>query len=174
VTNILDLSRIEMGRVQLEDETVSIAELIDSSVNMLRMRADEESVRLKVDPVPSLPPVRGDRLRLQQALINLVTNAVKFTPKYGRVTVSARTTDEGLAMSVADTGIGMRPEDIPRALEAFRQIEPQLNRRHDGVGLGLALTKSLVELHGGRLELTSAPGEGTIATIHLPAERIVA
>ncbi len=174
VTNILDLSRIEMGRVQLEDEVVEIAELIDSSVNMLKMRADEEAVRLKVDPLPPLPSVRGDRLRLQQALINLVTNAVKFTPKFGQVTVSARTTDDGIALSVADTGIGMRPEDIPRAMEAFRQIEPQLNRRHDGVGLGLALTKSLVELHGGRLELTSAPGEGTIATIHLPAERIVA
>lgn len=174
VTNILDLSRIEMGRVQLEEEVVRISELIDSSVNMLRMRADEEAVRLKADPLPDLPPVRCDRLRLQQALINLVTNAVKFTPKYGQVTVSARLTEDGIALSVADTGIGMRPEDIPRSLEAFRQIEPQLSRRHDGVGLGLALTKSLVELHGGHLELTSVLGEGTTATIHLPAERIVA
>ena len=81
--------------------------------------------------------------------------------------------EDGLDLSVSDTGIGMRPEDIPRALEAFRQIEPQLNRRHDGVGLGLALTKALVERHGGRLELTSAPGAGTTATIHLPAERVV-
>ena len=82
--------------------------------------------------------------------------------------------EDGLALSVSDTGIGMRPEDIPRALEAFRQIESQNNRRHDGVGLGLALTKALVERHGGRLELTSAPGVGTTATIHLPAERVVA
>jgi signal transduction histidine kinase len=173
VTNILDLSRIEMGRVDLEDGVVEIAELIDSSLHMLRMRADEQAVRLETAQEAGLPPVRADRLRLQQAVINLVTNAVKFTPKYGRVTVSARMMDDGLALSVTDTGIGMRPEDIPRALEAFRQIEPQLNRRHDGVGLGLALAKSLVELHGGRLELTSALGKGTTATIHLPVERIV-
>ncbi|MDB5392788.1 MAG: signal transduction histidine kinase [Rhodospirillales bacterium] len=173
VTNILDLSRIEMGRVELDEETVEISELIESSINMLKMRADEGAVRLEVTPVPDLPPVRCDRLRLQQSLINLVTNAVKFTQRYGCVTVSATMMDDGLALRVSDTGIGMRPEDIPRALEAFRQIEPQLNRRHDGVGLGLALTKSLVELHGGRLELISALGKGTTATIHLPAARIV-
>ena len=173
VTNILDLSRIEMGRVELEDGAVEIAELIESSVHMLRMRADEQAVRLETTLEGRLPPVRGDRLRLQQALINLVTNAIKFTPKYGRVTVSARMTEDGLALSVTDTGIGMRPQDIPRALEAFRQIEPQINRRHDGVGLGLALAKSLVELHGGRLELVSALGKGTTATIRLPVERIV-
>jgi signal transduction histidine kinase len=80
---------------------------------------------------------------------------------------------DGLTLSVIDTGIGMRPEDIPTALEPFRQIEPQIIRRHEGVGLGLALTKALVERHGGRLELTSALGEGTTATIHLPAERVV-
>jgi len=173
VTNILDLSRIEMGRVDLDDDIVEIADLIESSVHMLRMRATEQSVRLVTTPVPNLPAVRGDRLRLQQALINLVTNAVKFTPKYGTVAVAARMTDDGLALIITDNGIGMRPEDIPRALEAFHQIEPQINRRHDGVGLGLALTKSLVELHGGRLELVSALGSGTTATIHIPLVRIV-
>ena len=173
VTNILDLSRIEMNEVHLDEETVEIAELIESCISMLRMRADEQSVRLEAEPMPDLPQVRCDRLRLKQALINLVSNAVKFTPKYGRVGISARMNGDGLALSVSDTGIGMRPEDIPRALEAFRQIESQTNRRHDGVGLGLALTKALVESHGGRLELTSAPGVGTTATIHLPAERVV-
>ena len=172
VTNILDLSRIEMGRVELEDTTVDVAALIDSTLHMLRMRAAEQEIRLETTLAPNLPPVRADRLRLQQSLINLVTNAVKFTPKFGRVTVSAQMADEGLTLSVADTGIGMRPEDIPRAMEAFRQIEPQINRHHDGVGLGLALTKSLVELHGGWLELTSALNHGTTATIHLPAARL--
>jgi PAS domain S-box-containing protein len=173
VTNILDLSRIEMNEVHLDEEVVEIAELIDSSINMLRMRADELAVRLEVEAAADLPQVRCDRLRLKQALINLVSNAVKFTPKYGRVSVAAGMNGDGLALSVSDTGIGMRPEDIPRALEAFRQIEPQINRRHEGVGLGLALTKALVERHGGWLELTSAPGVGTTATIHLPAERVV-
>ncbi len=173
VTNILDLSRIEMGRMELDEEIVGIAELIESSVNMLKMRADEQAVRLNTSLAPNLPSLRCDRLRMKQALINLVSNAVKFTPKYGHVTVSAQVMEDGLALTVSDTGIGMRQEDIPKALEAFRQIEPQINRRHDGVGLGLALTKSLVELHGGRLELISAPGAGTTATIHLPASRVV-
>jgi len=173
VTNILDLSRIEMNQVHLDEEAVEVTELIESSISMLRIRAEEQSILLEAEPMPGLPQVRCDRLRLKQALINLVSNAVKFTPRYGRVSVSARMDGDGLALSVRDTGIGMRPEDIPRALEAFRQIEPQLNRRHDGVGLGLALTKALVERHGGRLQLTSAPGAGTTATIHLPAERVV-
>jgi PAS domain S-box-containing protein len=173
VTNILDLSRIEMNEVYLDEEEVEIAELIESCVNMLRIRADEQAVRLEAEALPDLPPICCDRLRLKQALINLISNAVKFTPKYGRVSVSVSMNGAGLALSVSDTGIGMRPEDIPRALEPFRQIEPQLNRRHDGVGLGLALTKALVERHGGRLELTSALGAGTTATIHLPAERVV-
>jgi signal transduction histidine kinase len=173
VTNILDLSRIEMNEVHLDEEEVELDELIDSCINMLRIRADEQAVRLEAVPATDLPPIRGDRLRLKQALINLVSNAVKFTPKYGRVSVLAAMNGTGLALSVRDTGIGMRPEDIPRALEPFRQIEPQLNRRHDGVGLGLALTKALVERHGGWLELTSALGAGTTATIHLPAERLV-
>ena len=174
VTNILDLSRIEMNEVHLDEEAVEVAELIESTIGMLRMRADEQSVWLGAEPAAGLPSVCCDRLRLKQALVNLVSNAVKFTPKYGRVTISARLSGDGMTLSVSDTGIGMRPEDIPRALEPFRQIEHQLNRRHDGVGLGLALTKALVERHGGRLELTSALGVGTTATIHLPAERVVA
>ena len=174
VTDILDLSRIEMNEVHLDVEAVDIAELIESCISMLRMRADEQAVRLEAEAMPDLPRIRCDRLRLKQALINLISNAIKFTPKYGRVSISARLSGDGMALSVVDTGIGMRPEDIPTALEPFRQIEPQINRRHEGVGLGLALTKALVERHGGRLELTSAPGVGTTATIHLPAERVVA
>jgi PAS domain S-box-containing protein len=173
VTNILDLSRIEMNQVHLDEEDVEMGELIESSVAMLRMRADEQAVRLAAEVTAGLPHVRCDRLRLKQALINLMANAIKFTHKYGSVTVTARREGDGLALSVVDTGIGMRPEDIPTALEPFRQIEPQINRRHEGVGLGLALTKALVERHGGRLELVSQLGAGTTATIYLPAERMV-
>jgi len=173
VTNILDLSRIEMNEVHLDEEEIEVGELIESSLAMLRMRAEEQAVQLHGEPSARPPRVRCDRLRLKQALINLIANAIKFTPKYGKVTVTVGLNGDGLTLSVIDTGIGMRPEDIPTALEPFRQIEPQINRRHEGVGLGLALTKALVERHGGRLELTSALGEGTTATIHLPAERVV-
>ncbi len=171
VTNILDLSRIEMNQVVLDDEEVEIAELVEGSAAMLRIRAEAQSIRLETMVADGLRAVRGDRLRLKQALINLIANAVKFTPKFGHVTVTAQREGDRIDISVSDTGIGMRPEDIPTALEPFRQIEPQLNRRHEGVGLGLALTKALVERHGGRLELISELGEGTTATIHLPAER---
>jgi PAS domain S-box-containing protein len=174
VTDILDLSRIEMGRIELDEEIVTIPELVKGCVNMLRMRAIEQGVRLTVEPLPDPPSLRCDRLRLMQALINLVANAIKFTPASGAVTIAANVSDAGVSLSVVDTGIGMRPEDLPRALEPFRQINPKPNRSSDGVGLGLALAKSLVELHGGRLELASAPGEGTTATIHLPATRVIA
>jgi signal transduction histidine kinase len=175
VTDILNLSRIEMGRIELEEEEIGIARLIQGCVNMLGMRAQEQGVRMVVEPLPDdLPALRCDRLRLMQALLNLVSNAVKFTPKFGTVTVGSSVSSDGVVLSVTDTGIGMRPEDIPLALEPFRQIDTQYVRNYDGVGLGLALTKSLVELHGGKLELVSALGEGTKATVRLPASRIVA
>jgi signal transduction histidine kinase len=140
---------------------------------MLRMRAEEAGVRLLAPHVPDLLKLRCDRLRLKQALLNLISNAIKFTPKYGEVAIASGPTDDGIAISVSDTGIGMRPEDIPRALEPFRQIDAAFGLKYDGVGLGLALTKSLVELHGGRLDLSSELGRGTTATIYLPASRIV-
>ena len=174
VTDILNLSRIEMGRIELEEEVVGLIHLIQGCISMLSMRAREQGVHLLAELSTDDLLVRCDRLRVMQALLNLVSNAVKFTPKFGTVTVRSKVTPDGIALSVTDTGIGMRPEDIPRALEPFRQIDPQYVRNHDGVGLGLALTKSLVELHGGRLEIISAPGQGTTAIIHLPLSRIVA
>jgi len=174
VTDILNLSRIEMGRIELDEEIIGINELIDGCSNMLRMRAAEQGVRLIAERNSDLPSIRCDRLRLKQALLNLVSNAVKFTQKYGSVTISVEVTDDGVAIRVTDTGIGMRPEDIPLALEPFRRIDGKSGKSYDGVGLGLALTKSLVELHGGRLELSSELGKGTTATIHLPSARIVA
>jgi signal transduction histidine kinase len=112
---------------------------------------------------------------LKQVILNLLSNAVKFTPRGGRVVASARALPTGeTVVSVADTGIGMQPHEVPIALEAFRQIESALNRRHEGTGLGLPLAKNLVELHGGTLAIDTAPGEGTTVTVTLPAERCCA
>ena len=113
-----------MGRMQLEEEVVDVADLIESSVSMLRIRADEQALQLVVSTASNLPRLLCDRLRLKQALINLLSNAVKFTPKYGSVTVSARTTGDGLALSASDTGMRIRSEDIPRALEASARWNP--------------------------------------------------
>jgi signal transduction histidine kinase len=120
-----------------------------------------------------LPTMRADPRRLKQALINLLGNAVKFTPAKGTITVSARETGEGVAIAVTDTGIGIAQEDIPRALERFGQVDSRLSRKYEGVGLGLPLAKQFVELHGGTLTLESTLNIGTTMTITLPASRVV-
>jgi PAS domain S-box-containing protein len=173
VTNLLDLSRIEMGRVDLSEDVVDIATVIDHGFRLLKMRAEEQGIDLVVETPPDGLMVRCDKLRIKQALVNLLSNAVKFTPRGGFIKISAELAPCGLAIRVRDNGIGMRPDDIAIAVEPFRQIDPLLSRRFGGVGLGLALAKSLVELHGGRLELESAVAAGTVATIYLPTARVL-
>ena len=119
-----------------------------------------------------LPPVLGDHKRLFQALVNLVANAIKFTPEGGRVTISAERRDDTVTLKVRDTGIGMAPEDIPKAMVPFGQIDSGLARRYEGTGLGLPLAKHFVELHGGIFMLDSTPGGGTEATIILPVSGV--
>jgi len=123
---------------------------------------------------PGVPNLIVDRLRFKQALLNLCSNAIKFTPPGGAVHVSAhRTQDDRFALTVRDTGIGMSPEQIPVALEPFRQVASPFARNAEGTGLGLALVKSLIECHGGGLEIESALHKGTSVRLVLPAERIV-
>ena len=131
------------------------------------------SLTIRRRRAPELPPVRADGRVLKQILINLLSNAVKFTPPGGTVTVGVALDDAGLSVSVADTGIGMAAEDIPRALAAFGQVDSALNRKYEGTGLGLPLVKALTELHGGRLDLESEVGVGTTVTVRLPRERLV-
>jgi signal transduction histidine kinase len=124
---------------------------------------------------PCNPPLlRGDARRIKQAVLNLLTNAIKFTPAGGSVEISASWSDEGMVLAVADTGIGIAPEDLERVLKPFVQAENWLARKHEGAGLGLAITKSICELHGGTLVLESTPGKGTVARILLPSDRVVA
>jgi len=112
-------------------------------------------------------------MRLKQAMLNLLSNAVKFTPPGGSIEIAAALTEAGsLDITIADTGIGMRPEDIPVALEPFRQIDSKITRNYGGTGLGLPLARRLLELHGGRLEIESAVGGGTTVTMRLPRERV--
>jgi signal transduction histidine kinase len=134
--------------------------------------AEPAEVTLGIEISDALPPLRSDAIRLQQIVLNLMSNAVKFTPAGGRVTVTAGLNAAGAVIAVSDTGIGMKAEEIPIALEPFRQIDGSLSRRFAGTGLGLPLAKALVELHGGRLEIESAPGCGTTVRIWLPMERV--
>jgi signal transduction histidine kinase len=175
INDVLDISRIDAGEGRIDDEDLDLAVVIGESLRMVANQAERAGVTLYSEMAPRAIHIRADKRRLKQALINLLANAVKFTPSGGRVGVhvfAART--GGIAIAVKDTGIGIAPEDIPRALERFGQVDSRLARKYDGVGLGLPLTKQLIELHGGALTLESEVGVGTTVTLTLPAARIVA
>lgn len=170
INDILDISRIEIGAFTLCIDTVDPREMASSCLRLVAGRADAGEVRLS-DAVPDdLPLLSVDSRRTKQVLINLLGNAVKFTPAGGTVTLSAeRCSDGGVIFRVADTGIGMSGTDIQVALSPFGQVDTGLDRKFEGAGLGLPLAKSLVELHGGRLEICSNPGRGTTVSVRLPA-----
>lgn len=170
INDILDISRIDAGKLSLTLSVVSLGDALESSRVLILDRAREQGVTVTTDVAADLPPVIGDEIRIKQVFLNLLSNAVKFTPKGGSVTVQARSRGlNRVAVCVEDTGIGMAAEDIPKALEMFTQIDDRLIRKYEGAGIGLPLTKALVELHGGLLDIASAPGEGTRVTIIFPA-----
>ncbi|MEE9250063.1 MAG: PAS domain S-box protein [Alphaproteobacteria bacterium] len=174
INDILDLSKIEAGTEELQEEAVEVTEVIGSCISMIKPRAESNELDLITEVVDGLPALYADGRKLRQILINLLSNAVKFTPSGGTVTVRAwHRAGDGHVFQVADTGIGIALEDIPKALARFGQIEDQLNRNYEGTGLGLALTKSLVELHGGSLDLQSTLGVGTTVTVRFPEERVL-
>jgi signal transduction histidine kinase len=173
INDVLDLSKIEAGRLALQEEATSFDEILGACERLTRDRAAAGGVELRVEPLTDAPALLADPLRLKQIVLNLLSNAIKFTPEGGRVILSASASGAGLAISVTDTGVGMRPEDIPIALEPFRQIDGSLTRRHAGTGLGLPLAKRLAELHGGALEIVSEPGRGTRVSLALPATRLL-
>jgi PAS domain S-box-containing protein len=172
INDILDLSKAEAGQIELHESIIDVADLIDHSVSLVALRARQAGVAILTDVARNLPHLRADERKVRQALLNLVTNAVKFTPSGGQVQVRARLADDGLCLEVEDTGIGMSRADIPRALSPFVQIDSAINRRQAGTGLGLPLTKRLVEAHGATFDLKSEIGVGTTVSVAFPAERL--
>ncbi len=169
INDILDLSKIEAGKLEMNEEGVDISSIVGSCMTLVKERAQRGGVALEQHVPTDLPLLRADDCKLKQILLNLLTNAIKFTPAGGRVTLEVTTVTDGwISISVADTGIGIAPNDIAKAMEAFSQIDGTLSRQHQGTGLGLPLTKQLVELHGGTLALESEVGVGTTVTVHLP------
>jgi PAS domain S-box-containing protein len=174
INDVLDLSKIEVGRLALHDDPVSLADVIATCCRLVSERAREGNVTITDELPLDLPAVRGDALRLKQVVLNVLSNAVKFTPPGGAVRITAACeADGGLILKVIDTGIGMAADDIPVALAPFRQVEGALSRRYEGTGLGLPLAKSLIELHEGTLEIASTVGSGTTVLIRLPARRVL-
>ena len=170
INDILDLSKIEAGRFQLHPEPVPVAELFDDCVRLVHERANAAGLKLVRNIDPGLPALFADKRAAKQILINLLGNAIKFTPQGGQVTLAAEPGEDALvALSVADTGIGIPPEHIATALAAFGQVDNPLSRAQQGTGLGLPIVKSLVELHGGRFAIESEVGRGTKVIAQLPA-----
>ena len=170
VNGILDVSKIENGNFEITPEPFTPAPAIESCADLLALKAQDAGVELTMRIAPDLPDVAADRRAFNQILINLISNAVKFTPRGGRVTVSARCDGPKLAVTVEDTGVGIGESDLPRLGEAFFQGRASYDRRHDGTGLGLSIVKGLVHLHGGEVDIKSRLGEGTRVTVRLPFE----
>ncbi|MGH6890436.1 MAG: MHYT domain-containing protein [Rhizomicrobium sp.] len=172
INDVLDIARIDSGQVDLDETNFAVLDLVDGAVRMILPHAAKAQVRLDYRVAPGLPELVADRRRLRQVLINLVSNAIKFTPAGGHILVMAEPDESGLRITVQDNGIGIAAQDIPKAFERFGQVDGSFARKYDGVGLGLPLARDLVELHGGRLTLESVPGAGTMATIILPESRL--
>jgi len=174
INDILDLSKIEAGKLELDEEDIDVAMTIRSCMVLVKERAGNGGVKLLTDIPDGLPALHADQRQLKQILVNLLSNAVKFTPAGGEVTLKAWSRpDSGYVFQVIDTGIGIALADIPTALAPFGQVDSALSRKFAGTGLGLPLTKSLVEMHGGSLDLQSEEGAGTTVTVRFPKERIV-
>lgn len=174
INDILDLSRVESGNITLQDEPLVVADSAVWAADIVRPRARKSNVALSLHLPTDLPKLRADERSLRQILLNLLSNAVKFTPEGGDVRLSAdRTADGDLAISVEDTGIGIPADRMQDIIKPFSQVDSSLSRRFEGTGLGLTIVVRLVELHGGRLEIDSVEGEGTLVQLVFPGERIV-
>jgi signal transduction histidine kinase len=174
INDILDLSKAEAGKLTLDEDLFDPRDVVKAVCQLTSVRMRDHGLSETIDLATDLPLLRGDERKTMQMLLNLVTNAIKFSNKGGRIEISGRAVPGGgIELTVADNGIGIEPKNVPRMLEAFEQVESSLNRQHQGTGLGLPLVKAMIESHGGELRIESALGVGTKATLVFPAERIV-
>jgi PAS domain S-box-containing protein len=170
INDILDLSKIEAGRFELHPDAVSVAELFEDCARLVQERAHSAGLKLVRVIEPDIALLWADKRAVKQILINLLGNAIKFTPQGGQVTLAAKAApDSMIELSVADTGIGIPPEHLATALAAFGQVDNPTTRAQQGTGLGLPIVKSLVELHGGRFGIESEVGHGTRVSALLPS-----
>jgi PAS domain S-box-containing protein len=174
INDILDVAKIEAGRLSLVEEETSVEQLCSIALRLVQERAEQRTVSLRTEVASGLPNVVIDQRAMRQVLLNLLSNAVKFTKPGGEVTLRAQLAMDGdLMLQVCDTGIGMKEDDLVRVLQPFVQGEAEFGRKFEGTGLGLSLSKQLIELHSGRLGIVSKPDFGTTVTVYLPARRLV-
>ncbi|MGB0696549.1 MAG: PAS domain-containing sensor histidine kinase [Rhodospirillaceae bacterium] len=174
INDVLDTAKVDAGVLSLNEEDVDLVAVVRDTIDLIRPRADREGVRLTLRIRQPLPRVLADPVRLRQIMLNILSNAVKFTPRDGRVDVLLRLSPRrGLVIIVADTGQGMAPEDLPVVMEIFGQVNSFTTKHLEGTGLGLPLSRKLIELHGGELLIESALGKGTQVTILMPLDRVI-
>ena len=169
INDILDLSKVEAGQMELRLQTVSVAEVVDQVAKTVEPLVSKKGITLRTD-VEGAGELLADGGKLKQMLLNLVSNAIKFTPERGTVTISSHRTPNAIELSVADTGIGIAEADVKQIFKEFHQIDQGPGRKHEGTGLGLALTKRFAVLHGGDVRVSSRVNEGSVFTIVLPAQ----
>jgi signal transduction histidine kinase len=170
INDILDLAKIEAGRMDLDLEDFDVAQAIDNAVVLIRERATRKGLTLDTRLDRELGSLRGDHRKIKQVLLNLLSNAVKFTPEGGRLEVRAQRLDGQVEVSVADTGTGIATEDLEAVFEEFRQVGTDYAKKHEGTGLGLTLSRKFVELHGGRIWVKSQLGQGSTFAFTLPVK----
>jgi two-component system cell cycle sensor histidine kinase PleC len=175
INDILDMAKIESGKAELVTHDLVLGDIVADVVRILGTEANAAGIKLEMVIAAALPRIRADEQAVRRILFNLLSNGMKFTPRGGRVTVFLRPGDAGFVeLAVADTGIGIAPELIPELMQPFVQIESTYRRKYRGTGLGLALVRSLVELHRGSIAITSEPDRGTVVTIQLPCDPVAA
>ncbi len=174
INDILEISRMDADQATLQEEEFAPAEVIDEALRMVEPQAQGAGLSLSTSIAAGLPRLKADRRLVRQVLVNILANAVRFTPSGGAVSVHGFVRGAELCLEVRDTGIGIAAADIPKALERFSQVDGKLSRKYDGAGLGLPMAKQFMELHGGTLELASLPGKGTQVCIAFPTSRLAA
>ncbi len=167
INDILDLSKVEAGRMELDVAPFSVPMAIDNALTLIKERAGRHGITLECSIDPAVGDIHADERKMKQILLNLLSNAVKFTPDGGRISVAANSLPRGVEISVTDTGIGIAPEDCATVFEEFRQVGQQSAAKSEGTGLGLALARKFVELHGGTIGVTSEVGKGSTFTFSL-------
>jgi signal transduction histidine kinase len=172
INEILDLSKVEAGRMELELGPMSLPDVLQDALAMVRERAERHRLTLELEVDDEMPTVLADELKLKQVVLNLLTNAVKFTADGGVIAMSAQLAGEEMRVTVRDTGIGIPEQDQDRIFEAFQRGGRRSHTSTEGTGLGLTLSKRIVELHGGRLWLTSRVGVGSTFGFAIPADRL--
>ena len=171
INDILDMAKIESGKMTINTKPIDPIDPVDAAIRMIRRKADEKDLKLELVHNDDVREIEADHRAVRQMVLNLVSNAIKFTQADGRVTVQVYNAGDGVAIAVQDTGVGIAEEDLPRLANPFEQVEANQDMNPNGTGLGLALTRSLAEMHGGRFQIDSEVGVGTTVTLFLPAQQ---